>query len=318
MIRIGEFRSSENGTAWGRPGDQVMPKKPGRTFDGEVRIRDFDGGFTCVYRPISAAVAESVAYNMEAAALNPNVGYSQNNGDYPRESFYYALKNAGGDAAKIDELCNGDCSSGTAALLKNAGVDVPLSMWTGTAPVILEKTRAFLALDVDPDDRDLYFYLMRGDILYRPGHMAIVIENGTMTVPIPAAATGDVWQRLLPGVQPGTQLRAIARGDWCSMFLPTVGIDGRDWVMTLYNGRRGWTSTRYLEPRKIIEATASVYVRSQPKLGAAIYETLEKGDRRTGADQLYIDSRNVEWYRVVLDTGFLGWVSGKYSKIVES
>ena len=315
MVRIGEFRSSEYGSAWGRPGDQVMPKNPGKVFDGEVRCRYFDGGFTVLYRPIRADVAESIAYNMEAAAYNPNVGYSQNNGEYPRESFYYALQNAGGDAAKIDELCNGDCSAGTAALLKNAGVDVPLSMWTGTAPVILEKTRAFLSMDIDPEDTNSD-YLMRGDILYRPGHMAIVLENGACMLPFPVLATGDVWQRLIPGTEPGTQLRAIARGDRADAYLPPVDVNGRNWYVTLYNGRRGWTSSRYLKPAKEVEATATVYVRRLPKLGAEVLETLHTGDRRPSTDTIYVDSRSVYWYSVQSDDA-LGWVSSKYSEIVE-
>lgn len=319
MPRIAEFRSSEYGTAWGRPGDQVMPKKPGETFDGEVRIRYYiDGGFTVIYRPIRISVAESIAYNMEAAALNPNVGYSQNNGDCPRESFYYALQNAGGDAAKIDEPCNSDCSAGTAALLKNAGVDVPLSMWTGTAPVILEKTRAFLSLDIDPDDKRQEYYLLRGDILYRPGHMAIVIEDGSYMHRIPLYATGDVWQRLLPGTEPGTQLRAIARGDRVNGLLPAVDLDDRLWYMTEYNGRRGWTSSRYLKPAKVVEATASVYVRYLPKVGSAIMTVLHAGDRLAGTDTFFVDSRNVAWYQVVIDADeSLGWVSSKYSKLFE-
>ena len=317
MIRIGEFRSSENGGKWGEPGDQVMPKKPGKVFDGEVRCRYFDGGFTVLYRPIQEKVAESIAYNMEAAARNPKVGYSQNNGAYPRESFYYALEKAGGDAAKIDTLCNGDCSAGTAALLKNAGVDVPLSMWTGTAPVILEKTRQFLELDIDPDDVSYSRYFLRGDILYRPGHMAIVLENGEAAAPIPVTATGDVWQRLLPGVTTGTKLRAIARGDRAEAFLPPVDVDGRPWYITRYNGRLGWTSSRYLEPVRIIEATGSVYVRKLPKLGSEIQETLHKGDLKMGGASVYIDSRNIEWYQVVVTDSCFGWVSGKSSKLVD-
>lgn len=316
-IRIGEFASSENGSAWGRPGDQRMPLNPGKTFDGEVRIRYYNGGFTVLYRPISAAVAESIAYNMEAAAYNPCVGYSQNNGDSPRESFYYALEKAGGDAALINEPCNSDCSAGTAALLKNAGVNVPLSMWTGTAPTILENTRQFLSMDIDPDDIVSDGYMMRGDILYRPGHMAIVIEDGECMTPFRMYATGDVWQRILPGVAPGTTLWAIACGDSCEAYLPGIVIDGRAWYMTAYNGRRGWTSTRYLKPAKIVEAKAPVHVRVLPKLGTMILETLDKGTIRISTEAEYVDTRGVEWYQVVTDTELIGWISGRYSKLVD-
>lgn len=316
-IRIGEFASSETGSAWGRPGDQRMPEKPGKTFDGEVRIRYYTGGFTVLYRPIREAVAESVAYNMEAAAYNPRVGYSQNNAESPRESFYYALERAGGDAAKITELCNSDCSAGTAALLKNAGVNVPLSMWTGTAPTILENTREFLSMDIDPDDPNADGYLMRGDILYRPGHMAVVIEDGPEMAPFRLYATGDVWQRIIPGVSPGTTLRAIARGDSCAGYLPGIMLDGRAWYMTAYNGRRGWTSSRYLKPAKLIEATADVYVRILPKLGTEIVEVVDEGSQRISTESEYVDSRGVAWYQVVTDKDLLGWVSGRYSRIVE-
>lgn len=315
MVRIGEFRSSETGGKWGRPGDQVMPVNPGKTFDGEVRIRAYDGGFTTIYRPISVKAADSIAYNMEAAALNRNVGYSQNNGEYPRTSFYDALKAAGGDASKIDTPCNSDCSAGAAALINNAGIPISLDMWTGNMPELMEKTRQFMTLDIEAADSDSYTgaYLMRGDILYRPGHVAIVLESGEFATGVQAKATGDVWQRLSPGVRKGTEFRAIAKDDYCCYYLPPAPVSGRDWYITQYNGFRGWASSRYVQHCYKVQPTASVHVRILPRLGSTIIDTVYKYDYLIATGAEFTDDRGVVWYQVIVDNIMLGWISSMYS-----
>ena len=319
MIRIAEFRSSENNSAWGKPGDQVMPKNPGAVFDGEVRVRYWSGDdFTSVWRPVEEAVADSIAYNMEAAARNPAVGYSQYNGASPRTTFYEELVKCGGDAAAITTKCNGDCSAGTAAVLKVAGVPVPADMWTGNAPDEMRKTRMLLEIETE-NFKVFEPYVMRGDILYRPGHMAIAIDNGANAVPIPVEATGDVWQRLAPGTEPGTELRAIPKGATSAdAFLPGVEDDRRVWYITRYNGRLGWTSSRYLAALYHVTATASVYIRSGPSTSSSIITVMEKGEKLPATGVWYTDSRGRKSYQVEVGAaaadGF-GWVSSKYSII---
>lgn len=317
MIRVAEFRSSEYNSAWGRPGDQVMPNEPGNVFDGEVRVRYYAGDeFTSVWRPVEAAVAESIAYNMEAAARNPHVGYSQNNGSAPRTTFYEELLKAGGDASKISKNCNGDCSAGTAAVLKIAGVPVPADMWTGNAPEEMRKTR--MLIEIETENFTVFEpYVLRGDILYRKGHMAIAVDNGSGAVPIPVEATGDVWQRLLPEAVPGTELRAIPRGSIdADAYLPGVEADdGRVWYITSYAGRRGWTSSRYLQALFHVTATAPVYVRTKPSLAGKIVNVLEQGDTIPATGAYYTDARGQDWYHVEVDCRTFGWVSGKYSII---
>ena len=319
MIRLAEFRSSENGSAWGKPGDQVMPKKPGTVFDGEVRVRYWSGdAFTSVWRPVEEAVADSIAYNMEAAARNPAVGYSQYNGASPRTTFYEELVKAGGDAAAITNLCNGDCSAGTAAVLKVAGVPVSADMWTGDAPEEMRKTRMLLEIETS-NFAEFVPYLMRGDILHRAGHMAIVLDDGESAVSIPVEATGDVWQRLVPGTEPGSELRAIPRGARdVQAYLPGVEDDGRVWYITRYNGRRGWTSSKYLQALYHVKATNSVYIRQRPYTTARIITVMERGDVYPATGNYSTDARGVDWYQVEVgadaSSGF-GWVSSKYSII---
>ena len=312
MNRIGEFRSSENNSAWGRPGDQIMPANPGAVFDGEVRVRYFSGDeFKTIWRPVEARVAEGIARNMEAAARNVNVGYSQNNGAYPRTTFYEELLRAGGDASQISRPCNGDCSAGTAALLKVEGVPVSADMWTGNAPEQLRATRMLLEIDITCAGYEKY--LMRGDILYRPGHMAICLDDGELAVPIPVTATGDVWQRLTPGVSAGSELYAIDKGAAVSAYLPAVDINGRAWTVTAYNGRRGWSSSRYLDAETEVVTTASCYIRSAPSLSGKVLAVAEPREVLTSTGNAYEDIRGVSWYQVIVGTSSLGWISGKYS-----
>lgn len=316
MIRLAEFRSSEYNGAWGRPGDQVMPSDPGNVFDGEVRVRYWSGdAFESVWRPVEEAVADSIAYNMEAAARNLNVGYSQNNGASPRTTFYEQLLAAGGDAAAISKPCNGDCSAGTAAVLKVAGVPVPADMWTGNAPEEMRKTRMLIEIETS-DFKAFEPFVMRGDILYRPGHMAIAIDNGNMAVPVPIEATGDVWQRLAPGTDPGTELRAIPRGATnADVFLPGVPDSGRVWYITRYAGRLGWTSSRYLSALYHVTTSASVYVRESPHTNADIITVAEPGEKFDANGVYYTDARGRDWYQIVTDPSTLGWISSKYSLI---
>lgn len=316
MIRVAEFRSSENpgSPKWGRPGDQVMPKDPGNVFDGEVRVRYLSGEkYPTVYRPVEEAVADSIAYNMEAAARNPHVGYSQNNGASPRTSFYEELVKAGGDASKINALCNSDCSAGIAAVLKVAGVPVSADMWTGNAPEQFEQTRALLAISVDGLISAFEQYLMRGDILYRPGHMCVVLDDGASAVPIPVLAQGDVWQRLAPGLTDGTELRAIPKGEAAAAYLPGADVDGRPWVITKYEGRLGWTSSKYLEPANAVVATSNVYVRRFPVPTSSVITVLAPNEELPATQVVYEDYRKIPWYQVIVDYDAIGWVSGRYS-----
>lgn len=315
-VRLGEFRSSEYHSAWGRPGDQDMPKDPATVFDGEVRVRYFSGDqFTTIYRPVDIEVADSIAYNMEAAARNPNVGYAQNNGEFPRTGFYDELVRAGGDAALIRNLCNSDCSAGTAALLKTAGVPVPADMWTGNAPEILRATKRMIEIPLE-NCPQFEPYMMRGDVLYRPGHMAICLDNGPATIPIPVDATGDTWQRLSAGVKEGTELHVIDNGARAVAYLPAVMVGSRPWMMTGYNGRRGWSSSRYLDAAETVRATYTCYVRERPGVTGRIFTVAESGDVLTATGNYTEDIRGVEWYQVITDLSSLGWISGRYSERV--
>lgn len=320
-IRIGEFAHSEcypSSPKWGEPGDQLMPKNPGKVFDGEVRVRYMSvEDFTAVYRPVSAEVAEHIAVNMERAARNPAVGYSQWNGASPRTTFYEELKKAGGDASKITNKCNGDCSAGTAALLKVEGIPVSANMNTATAPEQLRSTHQFLEIEIKSVVKSFTQfmpYLMRGDILYRSGHMGICLDNGDLSIPFPVKATGDVWQRLYPGLQSDTQLRVIDLGAQADAYLPAVDADGRDWVITEYNGRRGWTSGRYLEGVIWIVSDATVYIRQEPATTGKIINVGEAGYQYPGTGNVRADGRGVLWYQLITD-GVIGWISSRFSHI---
>lgn len=171
---------SENGTAYGKAGDQT-----GR----EWYITNWykhKKGWNVVLRPPTRAIGRGIADNARKAANNPHNGYSQA-GDWAtgRTSFWRHLEASNYNADEITVDNNADCSSSTAALVKAEGyrqnneklkqVDINLTTWG------IEE--AFVKLGFTALRESKYLngpdYLQAGDIILRTdAHVVINLDDG--------------------------------------------------------------------------------------------------------------------------------------------
>ena len=312
-VRIAQFNHSETGGIWGVPGDQL--KVPGtyetaKTFSGELEIVYWSGTWDYVFRPISAGIATMLAAKADATVRNPHVGYSQNNPEAPRTSFYEALKAAKWDPSKITKDVNGDCSSGMAAWLNSVGIEVDPNMWTGSEKEELEKTGRFLTLTHDLfTDSDAY--LMKGDILLRTGHTCMVLDYGdNVKSDVPGETTGDSWQRMKPYANKSSAgIQVVKRGGFVNASLPVLG--GKWWI-TDHNGTRGWESANLIEWDYMLRITGYlVNVRKKPNINSEIIGTVMAGESHPATGISAVDSRGVVWYQMTYRNE-IGWASGAY------
>lgn len=308
MIRIAEFSRGENpqDTGTGKPGDQLKTQQTAQqpTFVGELSIRYLkdSGRWTYVYRPVSMEKAVRLAIVAEDTARSLMVGYSWYS---DRTTFYQQLKAAGWDPKKIKAPCNGDCSAGTAAWCCAAGIEINPNMTTRNEDELLMASRQFMRTELVGEA-----YLHRGDILWRSGHTAVVIDDGEyMDRCAPMRGTASSWCRTLPVTRTDTKTDHVVRkGDRIYI---SAGADGR-WAIRsdLVNS---WISTTYLEPVYPMKATATVRIREYPTLNAETLDILHAEDIVIGTGASIRDSRGVLWYEVFTpDRQAVGWTSSKY------
>lgn len=172
-VILGHASISENGTKYGKAGDQTGK---------EVCIREYyDGGSTKwkkVFRWKDAKKANKAAKFVYGVCLNELVGYSQvlgkSNGG--RESLDDVASKVNYDASKIKIACNCDCSSFMACACRSQGLKVSAGMGTSNEVEALNKTGEFYELDFVDENS-----LQVGDILWRPGHTAMVISVSNLS-----------------------------------------------------------------------------------------------------------------------------------------
>ena len=320
MIRIAQFNHPENGGLYGRPGDQLFPAdgKTAETFDAEVNIAPVGTGWKRIFRPVYPEQGDEIADLMERTARNPHVGYSQGPTRY---TFGDALRLADNDPDRIETDCNGDCSSGTAAVCNAAGLLVRPEMTTATEKRDLMTTRKFLIIE---DDLRIKPELMcRGDILWREGHTAIVIDQGAGPSLLWMYASERVKMRLGPGIN-YPSIGEIPAGTDIVGYDPYIGPKG--WALVIYKGRRCWSSLKYIKPSfpddLIVVTGWKVNVRLGGSLAAPVVETARIDDiyvRDREYSEDLKDERGVLWYAVRLRTkpGKIGYISSMYAEVME-
>jgi len=173
-VKIGSARSDEhNGSGWdgkAKAGDQ----KNGN----EVSTQDYyvhNKGWV-VIRAKDASVREKIAYAMERACANNNVGYDQSE----RESAWqWCEKHSNWDPGAINSPVECDCSSLVKLCCMYAGIKITNYFVTVNETEILKSTGKF---DVLTDDKFTKSsdYLLRGDILNTKtsGHTVVVLNDG--------------------------------------------------------------------------------------------------------------------------------------------
>lgn len=186
-VRIGHASINESGrTIGGLAGDQNAK---------EVCIREFySKPWTHLLRCKNPVIANKMAEICEQGCNNPNIGYDQKT----RNSAYQFAKMVGYNLSKITIPCNVDCSSFMTLVAICAGVKQ--LEYTSNAPTTSTMVNTFLKtglFDVCAQPNLLVTdqYLMKGDILVKPGsHTVMVLDDGPAT----RILKGQVAQTTVP------------------------------------------------------------------------------------------------------------------------
>lgn len=172
MVKIGSARIDENGkVSGGKAGDQT-----GLEVAIEPWYRHSKGWF--VLRPKDPQIAERIAWDMEQACANNNIGYDQSTSwDLYDKSKWY-----GWDCSKVTVPTETDCSSLIRVCIAYA-CQKSISWFSTLNEVeVLSKTGLFDVL-TDSKYTESSDYLKRGDILCTrtQGHTVAVLDNGAMS-----------------------------------------------------------------------------------------------------------------------------------------
>lgn len=307
-IKLAQAASSEFYTAWG---------VAGRQREGELNIVDWaicEGKpWTHVFRAKDPVKREIIASTIEKAVANHYVGYSQNNADSPRTTLWDYARIQGWDVAKVNRVCNCDCSSLVAVAVRSAGVEADglRDMYTGSELRILKSTGAF-DIFTDAAHTESCSNLMRGDILLRSGHTAVSTQTAqTETVSGYMAYVHDclaVNVRASAGTN-GKILTTVSGNS----FVPYIVSNCVNWIKIQAGSNIGYVSAKFCNkmPRgEIVNGNANI--RATASTGKVL-TIANKGSKvhLIGPTKKVLTTI---WYQVYFE-GTIGWISGKYLKV---
>lgn len=158
---------------------------PGDSTGKEVCTRTWYAFYTKVLRPPYESLAAVSAYAMEQACANDAIGYSQY-ATYGagRGTLWTQAQKVNYDLSKITVLCNCDCSSLVNVCVTIGSIlceDVPEIPYVGFATgneVDYLKEHGYIDVTNVVGTSSSKF-LKRGDILWKSGHTAMVLLNGS-------------------------------------------------------------------------------------------------------------------------------------------
>lgn len=180
MAILGHAASAEDGSGFGRPGDQS-----GREVRMETLGRD-GNKWVYIYRyEKDPKIADNIAEAVRQACMNEMVGYSRETYTgwglyYTRYGLWEAISEYG-DIRKIDVPVNCDCSQLVISAARIAGVPNTTNyrpMVTAIQDGIM-KTLGFTRYDYKLENTK------KGDILWREGHTGCVVEGYDGAAPAP-------------------------------------------------------------------------------------------------------------------------------------
>ena len=183
MAILGHAASAEDGTGFGRPGDQS-----GR----EVRLETLgkDGNrWVYIYRyPVTDEVTrqkvKNVAEACRQACMNEMIGYSRETYTgwglyYTRYGLWEAISKYG-DIRKIDVPVNVDCSALVSSCIRISGIEGAVRTMVTAVEDTTLRSIGFQRLDYRLEQ------CRQGDILWREGHTGIVVEGYDGIAPEPS------------------------------------------------------------------------------------------------------------------------------------
>lgn len=165
---IDEFGNSTGGN----PGDQSGREICTRTW--------YDKKWIKVFRPIGEIAANHIAEAMEAACENNNIGYSSKSSD--KNATVKLAKNAHWDLSKIEEPCATDNGGLVQICINSAGITLNKPLTVINATTVLKRCGKFNIL-TDKKYLQNSNALKRGDILLSNDHIAVVLNDGSESLP---------------------------------------------------------------------------------------------------------------------------------------
>ena len=181
-VRIAHASIDERGKiTGGSAGDQTGK---------EVCIRSwYSKPWQYVIRCKDRPMREKIAYAMETACKNENIGYDQSQ----RNTLLTNARKVGYNPAKVTVKCETDCSALVALACIYAGIPETSLVMDGNSATTSTLRKRLLATGKFDTMSDRKYtsesaYLMRGDILLKEGsHVVVVLDNGTKTNTIETA-----------------------------------------------------------------------------------------------------------------------------------
>lgn len=236
-VKIGSARIDENGNAkGGKAGDQT-----GKEVSTQSWYKHSKGWR--VFRAKNSACAEKIAWDMQAACDNKNIGYDQGQ----RNTLYNVAKEFGFNCKEVNKKCETDCSALVRVCCAYAGIMLP-NFRTTTEPSILLNSGYFIEMK-GKQYTDSSDYLMRGDILCTKtqGHTVIVLTDGSKVKPIPPTdpetvviTGGMVNVRAKPSVN-SKDVGTVYRGEK----YPYTGETVDNWNGIIYENKNRYVSGKY-------------------------------------------------------------------------
>jgi hypothetical protein len=249
-ILIGHASIGEQGARNNVSGDQTGKEVCTRGW--------YNGNWHTVLRCKDSEKAEQMAQACEAACLNSNIGYDQNQ----RNTLRKAAKAANFDLSKVGK-CECDCSSLMAVCAECAAVEVPYvyeNAPTTSSMVSAFKSTGEFAVLTESKYLTSDKYLRRGDILVKSGHTVMVLEDGSDaketeigTVMYSHAfdkeykTTAELNLRIGAGTshEKVTVMKKNASVRCYGYFATSSG--GTKWLMVQYGKCMGFCSSKYLK-----------------------------------------------------------------------
>ena len=328
-VYVGSARSDEKGKAHGgKAGDQT-----GREVSTQSYYVHSKGWR--VFRAKDPKKAEIIGDSMKKACDNNHIGYDQ----YERYDLFAEAKKVGFDLSKVNVNCETDCSELVRCCCAAAGIlKLPTSGFrTGNMPKYLLSTGEFVEL-TGSKYTSQSAYLGKGDILVTKtnGHTVVVLNNGSKYEGTIESKKYELGDRILKNGCEGPDVKTLqeyllkldydlgkygADGDFGDCTEIAVEKFQKDHKLASdgeYGPKSHAAMLDALEDigvsttgKMVLISRGNCYVRTAPntsgsKLGIAKNgEKYSYGGETSGGWNL-IDYKNQN-----------GWVSGKYSKLVD-
>ena len=324
-VIIGSARIDENGKAHGgAAGDQTGKEVSTQAwYDRDWRV----------LRPKDPVKAKKIAKGMQSACDNANIGYDQ----YQRQTLYNLVKPLGYDPAKANKKCETDCSALVRVCCCYGGIMVG-DFNTESEVRVLMATGEFVEL-TGSKYTSQSDYLGIGDILVtrKKGHTVVVLSNGPKYDGALTSEPRKLGERILREGDEGEDVEEMQqRLDWIGFHPGEIdGIFGTKTKMAVkdlqtragieVDGEFGPDSYAALvafeagvpdEPTPtgdVLISGGNAFIRKGP---GKQYPLIDKEKNVAKDGERFVHANPDGWVPVLVD-GEIGWVSGKYAKVVD-